>query len=1570
MNWNVFNLKYENREEWAFEQMSYLLFCAEFDNKIGLFRYKNQTGIETNPIEKNGLFIGFQSKYYSNNISQKKDDIIDSIKKAKVKNHQLNVIYLYLNKELSESSKKRGKHPKYQIDIENNAKAIGVVIEWRVPSHYELQLSLPENKYIFDIFFSFDPNAGDLLKDIYKHNENILRAIQTDISFNLGKIKIDRGIFIEQIASSLEKKQSLIIAGEGGCGKTSVFKEFYDNYSQKIPICIYKATELNVSNINILFHFSHQFSLEQFLETYKSEPDKVFVIDSAEKLSEFANNDTLNYLIQSLRDNEWTVVFTTRNSYINDLTFHIRENFQFSCEVINIPIISNAELNEIAEKYGFSLPDNLKFLERLRNLFYLKEYLQYYSNIDKQGDFRAFVDLLWKKRIQNTSIQKDNIHIERDRCLIFIAKKRCETGLFYINGREQSPTALFQLKQDEILGYDEIHDGYFITHDIYEEWALNRLISRDYFNCAETDQFFKEMGESLPIRRAFRLWLSEQLSDDSQAIKSFVESVFPSNLVSQFWKDELLVSVLLSNYSESFFMFFEKEIVADDFKILKRVLFLLRIACTEISTVEGFDALRPKGKGWEIVIAFIHKYKSPFFENNLKQVLPILTDWCWYNRNGETTKLSGLLALWIIQKTETEKNFFIHGEPEEVLFIIIFNSAIEIKDDLKEIFDKVIVNKWVEHKDPYEGLCSKILEKPYLAVELIKVLPIPIIHLCDLFWQKKVRENDRFAYYRNRMESRYGLVDQHQFHYSPASAFQTPIYWLLKYSFKETVDFIIAFINRSIEIYRHSDYGKEDIEEIILHIEDQEIKQYSCWAFWGMYRGVGSPVVPYLLQCIHMALEKFLLEFSGKLEHVVIEFILKKILVNSKSTSLTSVVSSVVLANPDKFYDIALDLFKTIELFHMDSARSTNEYQAKSIISIGYGFNDFKDKFYTDERLKTCEDKHRNLNLEALMLNYQFIGVKNLTSDENAELIKKIHIIIDKHKEAVLKNGENENSYGILLARMDRRNLTPKITHQDDNSFIVEFTPTNLSEEQMKQSTHAANLYENTFRYSSLRLWSDFITSNRGQTTNKKSEEYDRNPQLVLTEVSQLVEDLNTGKSVFGLLDCSIPVFACSKLLIYHRDMLSKEDKDYCKEIIVTSVSRLFSDDYDYQISDGIEASIHGIPLLLNEYPKDREPFIITLILSLFDKTPIGNYKRVCDYAIEAIQESQLWDSNFTDAQAILMGFIKLKPLYNQLRKDKRNELDYRARISKESIISDFKSKIKDFSFTDVPFDIKEVELFDIYDLEEIFLLMPSNTNNEVHLKIYENRIPFLASQLLKDRRRERERDNGFEADLYKVRRNIFKKYARFILERETNEIDIYLQPFIDSLDSNEETSSFLDEIISAEDHMRRNTQFWYIWNKLYPKIKDLCNTSAGFHLNDVISSYLLAWRWWRDGVEEWHSLKEENLPLYANISKELGHYPAVLYSITKVLNSIGSKYGIDGVDWMYNIISQNKFLKMGDLEDITQYYLENIMRKFIFTNKERIKHEIKLKIKVIPILDFMIEKGSIHGYLLRESIL
>lgn len=1566
MNWNIFGVKYDKREPWAFEQMSYLLFCAEFNNRIGLFRYKNQTGIETEPIEKEGKHYGFQSKFYMNSIADNKDDIIDSIKKAKSKNKHLDELYLYINQELSESPTKSKKEPQYQLDIEQAAKTEGINIQWRVPSHFELQLSRSENKYINDIFFKLDPNEGDLLDEISKHNENILQAIQTEISFGDKQIKIDRSSVVEAIANASQRSKNIIISGEGGCGKTAIFKEYYNFNFKNIPICVFKANELNVNHINDIFHFDHKFTFAQFLNAYKDEQLKIFVIDSAEKLVEISNNDILTTLIQKLKENAWNIIFTTRYAYLNDLTFHIKENYQLPFEVNDVSLISADELKSIADEFKFSLPQNQKFLERLRNLFYLREYVQQYSNIDKQGNYNGFIDLLWKKRIQNT-VQKDNLHLEREKCIISIAKQRCETGRFYINANNLPhlpQSALFQLKQDEILGYDDTHNGYFFIHDIYEEWAMGKIVSRSFSNYSNIKGFFDNLGNSLPIRRAFRLWLSDHLSKNSKEIESFIQGAFTDVEVTQFWKDEILVSVLLSDYSKTFFNFFEKEIIANDFKILKRILFLLRIACTDISAIKNIEIIKPKGKGWEEVIALIYKHKSDFFNSNLKLVLPVLADWCNFNQTGETTRYTGFLALSVIQKTETEENFYMREVAEENILKVVFNSAYELKSELKEIFDKVVSNKWTEHRDPYERLCSYILEKPYIATELIKTLPLSVIQLCDLHWQKQPRKQDRFGYDRDTMESRYGLAGEHEFKYFPSSANQTPIKWLLQIEFYKTLDFIIDFTNRAVESYSKSDYGKENVVKVTLHINETEVTQYLSGAIWSMYRGTGSPVVPLVLQSIHMALEKTLLDFSQILKSEIIQDILLRILTQSKSASLASIVCSVVLANPDKFYDVSLILFKTIELFHLDTIRCTNEFQAKSLYSIGYGMDKIRDILYTDERLKTCDDKHRNSSLELLFLNYQLFGVKGFTEEQNSEFIKKLYEIIDKHK----SNASTSKSYGILLARMDRRNLIPKVSQHDDNHLRIEFTLKELSDELKKESEEALNQYQDIFKYSSLRMWSYFLIDARNQTKTAKQEEYDNNPLLALSETKQLVEELKAGRNGIGMLDYSIPAFSCSKLLLEHKEKLSKEDKVFCKEIVLATISNLFADDYDYQISDGVEASVHAISVLVNEYPEETEDYISIMVLALIDETPIGKYKRICDYVIESIHKSKLWEQNSKVAQSILFGYVKIKPIYKNIVAEKRKEIGW-GRISKKSILEELENRNPDFTFENISFNINDITSLDIHTLEIVLQLIPSDTKNQIHLDIYAESLPSLASQLLKNKKSYKD-DSEDDANIYELRQHIFKIFAYFILQREKNEINGFLKPFIDSFSSTEETASFIGELVRAEDYLNKYEQFWHIWYNLYPKIKELCASPHEYHLKEIIINYLLAWRWWREGIEEWRSLKKKNLSLYATVSKEIGNIPSVLYSIVKVLNSIGSNFIDEGIEWIHTIVSNNKSLNSDDLESNTLYYLEKFLRKSIFINRQKIKEEIRLKNKIIPILDFIIERGSIHGYLLRESIL
>jgi len=184
INWKAFEAKFDNREQWAFEQMAYFLFCTELDNHIGVFRYKNQPGSETEPIEKDGKFYAFQAKFYGTQISQKKQDIIESIEKVKNKGTRSYVLLLYLNQELSKN--KKGEKPKYQIEIEQAAKNNKIEIDWRVKSHLEYQLSQPKNKWIFDIFFGSNGLDPDFFKNqVEREIINLGPRFNEELNFEL-----------------------------------------------------------------------------------------------------------------------------------------------------------------------------------------------------------------------------------------------------------------------------------------------------------------------------------------------------------------------------------------------------------------------------------------------------------------------------------------------------------------------------------------------------------------------------------------------------------------------------------------------------------------------------------------------------------------------------------------------------------------------------------------------------------------------------------------------------------------------------------------------------------------------------------------------------------------------------------------------------------------------------------------------------------------------------------------------------------------------------------------------------------------------------------------------------------------------------------------------------------------------------------------------------------------------------------------------------------------------------------------------------------------------------------------
>jgi len=1559
-DWSKFKAKFSDNPQSNFEWFCYLLFCREFDMPLGISRFKNQAGVETNPISFGNKVIGWQAKFYDTSLSQHRNEILKSIKDSKNKYPEINKFIFFTNQEWGQGKKKND--PAAKIDAEKVASELGIELEWRTASFFESPLVVLDNEIISQHFFELR-SIIDSLEEKNVHSERILKDIHTSIEFNGKHIEFERNNILNQVKDELKHKQVLIISGVAGVGKTAVIKKLYSLINNEVPIYIFKSSEFNVNNINSLFS---DFSLDEFILVHKDQSEKIVIFDSAEKLLDLQNTDPIKEFLHTLIDNGWRLIFTTRYNYLEDLNFQFIDIYKINPRNFTIPNPSLEDLKNLSINFNFELPDDHKLLDLIANPFYLNEYLKLYNPKDKLS-YQEFREKLWNKIIKKANPI-------REQCFMQIAFQRSNEGQFFVTPSCDSQV-LIQFVQDGILGYESA--GYFITHDIYEEWALEKIIESNFIKKQNNNQFFENLGKSLAIRRSFRNWLSQKLFFESDSIKNFIEEILSDDYIDLFWKDETIVAVLLSDYSDSFFNELKEKLLEGNFELLRRITFLLRIACKEIDNdffksigVKDDNILsmkyvftKPKGRGWNSFIKFVYEHLDRVGEPFIGFILPVLNDWNSKIREGETTRHCSLLALKYYQWTIQEDVRWSNRNNEEKLTETILFGSIEIKVELKNIFDEVISRKWKSHRDPYNELVEKILTGLGTNIEVIRHLPESVISLMDLFLFKSEKEGYDPFHYRNDIGQYFGMEDEH-LEYYPTSSFQTPTYWLLQSSFKMTIDFILSFTNKTIEYYSKSTLDRSQVEEIDVTIEEgKTIKQYISHRVWCLYRG--TQVAPHALEAMHMALEKFLLEVGKDLDSKTLESWLIYLLKNSRSASISASVTSIVLAYPDKTFNVAVMLFQTKEFFLYDTSRYILDQTAQSQFSIGLGINSDKD-IHSKERLKTCEDKHRGMSLEHLARNYQFFKTDEMRDEEFKKRQEQVWKILDEHYEK-LPDKQSQNSddktWQLYLARIDRRkmNLT---TEEKEGRLLINLNP-ELEPDLKNYSENSLQDISERTKYTSLSLWANLKIKN--DLSFKQYEKYENNPLLALKEVKDIVKQFKKKvKYDYDLLNHSIPPNVCSVLIRDYIDKLSISEKKFCKKIILETASSTFKENYQYQIFDGVGNTISILPILLKHFPGDRKAIKTILFIVLFDNHPLGFSGKFSDYAINALHG--LWKISFDDAKSILLGYLLLCPIYektiNTIRRENHKKGIYQISLSdvNKRFIEENEDKFKSMIDNTITINnLKEINKLDSNSLNTAFALIPLGTENE-NLKILSLTIvnSICHKFFSVDESEIDERD-------YRIKYDFFRRFAHFLLSSELNEIPILLKFFLDNFNKSEIFENFFQELISAEDSMEEYEKFWIIWELFFEKIKILSNSGQN---DKIIRSYLFALTPWKETAKEWHSLKENEKKFFKKISVNLGNNLTTLYSISKLLNEVGSNFLNEGVSWISDMLKKNNKIWKDKLETNTIYYLEGLIRKFIYIEREKIRKNIKLKNEVLVILDFLVEKGSVTGYLLRENIL
>lgn len=1100
------------------------------------------------------------------------------------------------------------------------------------------------------------------------------------------------------------------------------------------------------------------------------------------------------------------------------------------------------------------------------------------------------------------------------------------------------------MRQEGILGYESF--GYFISHDIYEEWALEKIIEREYNNRSDNNSFFINIGSSLPIRRSFRSWLSEKLLLNYENVKAFIEEMIDAKDVESFWKDEIFISILLSAYSDTFFHNFERELKTDDFALLKRLSFLLRLACKEVDNslieqyklngtkkLEMFQLFnKPKGNGWKSFISFIFNNIDSFELKDISFILPIIYEWNSKRKNGEATRYASLIAL----------SYYESLNDNDKLIRTILYGANEIKNELESIFKNVIENEYRNSRDPYYYLCKQLLTQIEF-VNVAQILPKHILQISDLLWFKPPkRKLNSFNRYDYDTEERYNLVNEHDFKYFPASAFQTPLYWCLKSEQHFTLEFILNFTNKAIESFLKSKRNGRPVKEVKLLVGDNEVVQVHSSGLWGMYRGLNNS--PYLLQSIHMALEKYLLEISRSLEQESLEILLSYLLLKSKSSSITAVVASIVVAYPEKTFNIAFILFKVKDFLECDFSRSTQEY-----ISHFDGAYDTMSKIYSLERAEELKREHRKESLSGIMFKYQLIN-----SEDGLEKKKLIENIIDNYYVDIEKEPSETQSWKLfILTKIDVRKMGMKHEKTSTNENIISFTP-QLDEKSKDYQQSVLKDIDDSNKYNQLSMWADYKLRNDDKF--KKYDIYSSNIPLVFSSIKEILV-LFKDENYSRLFTEEIPSKCSCILLRDFNESLEDKERVFCKELFLNHIFNTSDNRTD------IEYYINVLPSLIKIFPQEKND----IKFKLLELLRLG-------YGIVSMME--MWKTHYQDIYSITIAYLILEPLYNikynEYRRERYNS-EYRKEFNIatvwDEVLLENSEIIEKMNNNELSFDnVADFNSINIDILSKVFNILPDEINTQEVRDLSYTLNSIISTKMLLDK------DDKVG---YEIRDNFCTKLSYIMLNSKNDEIDIYLDLIIGNFENSEMIETLFNELIKAQSILNKYEVFWYIWMKFQDVIICLCEKGDKYaFINKVVYSYLfsnhniLGQGILPDSWKSWHTLKERDKRFFKRMSENIGHCPSTLYSISKLLTSVGSIYLKDGISWIANMLKNNANLYEDELEVNTIYHLETLIRKFIFENTQQIKKVRKIKEDVLVILDFLIGKGSSLGYMLREKVL
>lgn len=1563
VDWNVFDYKFSGKQRETFESLAYTLFCFEFKQKFGIFRYFNQPYIETQPIKTDDSdVIGFQAKYYdaATKLSSKKKELIEAIDGAKDKYAGITKFIIYTNKEFSTSKTKGKVKPDYQDEIENHGKSLGINIEWRVPSHIEAMLYNPELCMLREFYFDPDSTLRLFAEKIQKRTVSIISNIKSEIPYKDRILKID---YSQTAIHGFTKSNNsaLVVYGNAGTGKSGYVKDFYERVVEQhdTSFLAFSASDFDVKEETSLFNQFGNCGLDGLISLYESDSNKYCLIESAEKYSNFFDFDIFRNAIHRLIESGWKIIITIRKQYKNGFINAILDGIII--DEFCIENIDSEKLTALSGNYDFELPSNKKVCGILCNLFYLKLYLELLSaGTTVPSDTKVFTEQIWKQFIRNDRQRQRNLPIRREAFIENMASTLLNNEAYCYKAQASDDEEVLSLLEEQgiIIPYGDTPGLWVFSHDVYEEIVVNHIFEEKYDESYDLQKITDIFANSLRSRKMYRIWLETKLKEADSNLLSTLSNSLVNPAFQQLWKDETIIALMNAEDAESFSIM-ESLFSLNTYELFTRAVFLLNTACKCVirnadylklirtQKISTYRFTEPTGRAWNTIFNYIVKHINliPWHKQNLSIVIEAMGSWVRSNPKGETTRIVGHIALSLKDKLwqDSERRFGLYDDSTyKSINTIILLAAIELKGELAALVDNTISNKLFSHRDKDYVFLTQSLSNIYDCGKVYAAIPEKLLQLAWAYWLYQ-EDNDHFA--SPELESYFGLNDHLQFEYYPPSAYQTPIRALLQVEPMKTIDFIIDLTNNVATTYKESALNENDSEcdEIQIVLNDKEIISQICSdRLWKIYRGTG--VATNLIESVLMAFEEYVLLYVEKFTKEDATALCLYLLRKSNNVAITAVVMSAVISYPDKLFEVSCILLKTKELFFLDRSRFLCEHEANMF----RGLNP-RNKRFDDERIMTNKKEFRKKTFEDIILQYQVYS-GDLSEDEFKQRRDRLYSAIDN---ASIDIDKWHPIHQACFHRIDLRKYKqagePIVEGNQLSIPMKADMPPKVIEFAEKSSGEYASKLGDT----ELLLWasSRYKYDEKYKTYSK----YEDNPISAYEAAKTLIE---SDKEELPLLSIDMITYTIAVLLRDFSGTLDTDQYDYCKNAILELGFGLLQNSSNALFNHDVKAVIMSeISNMVNHSDNDVEwtnPIIILLAYMLDYRKQIGNNMI---YPL-----SGLWKKDRDLAFKLIIVFSKLIASFNG------NDV--------VAFVDSDKDNIADL----LSMDEHSLESIDLSVLDyntRLYLSTILNPNDTSIIRFVITIGEQFWEKLFHDNYDDRfHRISVLESE--------YKKWlAEYLLNINSDGRSAIIQTMMPLVRFDREFNRLLSDIISAEDINPRYDAFWNLWSLMqdhifieYEKnVDDYKNIESVVHIGygyeDVLATYLLANPFWKEGVSQWHSLKQQNNNFYIVAANRLGYNPTTLFSISYVLNTVGkTPFKEVGINFLYDIISNNSHLYDKTLPDNTLYYIEEYIFSYTNDHIDIIQKDIPLKKKVIKILDFLISKGSTMGFLLKEELI